>query len=162
MRTTQSPLGVRTGLLLPLVLLAAVATSAGCGDDEPERAPAPPAPAVRTPTRAKPPRVVDRVRIPDWVPLYPGSRDPSGYFPMGGGAEAFRYESDDDPDRVASAYGELLTQAGYTVAFMRTPNQGANHGALTANLAEPPRTIRVSVIAGEGGGSTLAFQIESR
>ncbi len=94
--------------------------------------------------------------VPDWVPLYPESSDARGTYTSvtkEGSTGVVVLESADDAATVLAYYEEWLADEGYEIKQRSsTSTAEGTLSALQAQLAEPQRTLTISIV--EQGGET--------
>ena len=94
---------------------------------------------------------------PDWVPVYPGSKQQSNFSSItaeaSNGTIAFSVEA--PPKEIAEFYRDKLKAGGFAIAAEFSGGGGANGSMLTAEDQASHRSIHV-IIGGEGKNATVS------
>ncbi len=92
-------------------------------------------------------------RMPDWVPVYPGSTPEGSYSVQStdGSSGSFSFKTTDAASKVTSYYQDQLRSAGFNVTLVSSGDQG---GMLSAEDSGKKRTIIIT--AGASDGTTTA------
>jgi hypothetical protein len=88
-------------------------------------------------------------KLPDWVPVYPGSSPEGGYSVQSseGNSGTFTFKTPDAASKVTSYYQDQLRAAGFNVTLVSSGDQG---GMLSAADAGEKRTVIITAGASNG------------
>jgi hypothetical protein len=102
-------------------------------------------------------QVGGKAEVPDWVPLYPGTR-PTGTYSMTAGEEhrgAFTLATGDSADEVLDFYGEVVDELGSEVHRQTFSSADSEGGILSGKSADGRRELSVTV-SSRAGETTIA------
>lgn len=95
-------------------------------------------------------------KLPDWLPIYPGSSTEGGLQVQGGkgSGSVIRFTTKDPIEKVAKFYEETLKHSGLTTNVNTLTHDGKNSGAVIASeSADKKRTAVVTISASEDSNS---------
>jgi hypothetical protein len=100
-------------------------------------------------------------KLPDWVPVYPGSA-PQGVYSDSPGGETrhmYSFKCGDATDQVAAYFQNQLEHAGFRVSKQLQPEKG---GLLNAESGDKRRTVELTVTTREGATQASVMAIERK
>lgn len=102
-----------------------------------------------------------QAKLPDWIPVYPGTA-PQGVYSDSPGAETrhtYSFKCGDATDQVAAYFKDQLERAGFRVTPQLQPGKG---GLLNAESADKKRTVELTVTRREGATQASVMAIERK
>lgn len=100
------------------------------------------------------------VKLPEWLPSYPGSKPEGTFSASGSGSEGgmAHFKTNDSGSKVLSYYQEALKSAGFKISSTFSGDSGnSNGGVLTAEDNGNRRTVMVTVTSAGGEGTDVAL-----
>lgn len=100
------------------------------------------------------------VKLPDWLPSYPGSKPEGTFSASGSGTEGgmAHFKTGDAGSKVLSYYQEALKSSGFKIRSSFSGDSGtSNGGVLTAEDTDNHRTVMVTVTSAGEDGTQVAL-----